>query len=414
MTNVKQRPVISGMRRWRLIFALAFAVDLALTGNPAAQAQTFTVLHSFAGGDGAYPQTALVLDTAGNLYGTTHGGGPYGNGDHGYGIVFRLDPQGKETVLYSFTGGTDGAHPSSSLFLDPAGNLYGLASGGGDPACQCGTVFKLTGNGSLVVLHPFTGGTDGANPMGNFVSVNGEFYGVTNWGGSTGCYRGCGVIWQVGQGGRESVVYRFTGGADGAHPRNLIRDQAGNLYGNTDSGARGYGELFEWDTGNQFTTLYAFSSSSDGGAPWGRLVRINGDIYGVTLIGGSDNCRQGDGYGCGVVFRLSPGGTETVLHAFGRWSLDGAFPAGGLLDVSGSLYGTTIEGGHSTHSCVDGCGVVFRIGNTGQYDVLHRFSGETDGAAPQAELIQDAAGNLYGTAAVGGSTNNGVVFKITP
>jgi uncharacterized repeat protein (TIGR03803 family) len=196
-----------------------------------------TILHSFTGtgGDGALPMAGLVRDAAGNLYGTTVEGRAYGGqcgGFGGCGTIFKIDPTGKETVLYVFTGETDGQAPGG-LLRDLAGNLYGTTAFGG--AGAAGTVFKLDASGKKTVLYSFTGGTDGDEPVGPLVrDKGGNFYGVTNVGGGKGCSSGCGTVFKLSKAGKETILYRFTGGVDGAYPvAGLLRDKAGNLYGTT-------------------------------------------------------------------------------------------------------------------------------------------------------------------------------------
>jgi uncharacterized repeat protein (TIGR03803 family) len=203
---------------------------------------TETVLHNFGGADGIAPASPLIRDWAGNLYGTTFRGGAFG-----YGVVFKLDPAGQETVLYSFTGGADGGKPHAGLTLDWTGNLYGTTAYGGQvshPACRsgCGVVFKLDTAGSYKVLHTFTGGTDGMIPTTSLIlDWVGNLYGTTSTGGMTGW----GVVFKVDPAGHETVLHAFTGGSDGGDPETgLIRDGLGTLYGTTGYGPSNYGAVF--------------------------------------------------------------------------------------------------------------------------------------------------------------------------
>ena len=183
-----------------------------------------TVLYSFMGGsDGANPYAGVICGSAGNLYGTTYGGGPTGAG-----VVYRVNGSGYESVLYGFTGGVDGGNPVGGLILDSAGNLYGTTSGGG--SAGAGVVFKLDATGHETVLYSFTGGADGGYPCaGVTLDSAGDLYGITTGGGSTGA----GVVFKLDAGGQETVLYSFTGGSDGGYPflGGLILDSAGNLYG---------------------------------------------------------------------------------------------------------------------------------------------------------------------------------------
>ena len=382
-----------------------------------AAAQTFKVIHSFNFSDGSSPNGGLIRDAVGNFYGTTQLGGTSGRG-----IVFQLDPNNQETILYSFTGASDGGIPIGRLIRDKAGNLYGVTSSGGDSACSCGTVFKLAPKRTLTTLHRFKGGKDGAQNGGQpelgLVLIKGDLYGAASFGGITGCdgNLGCGVIFKVTQTGKETVLYRFTAHADGGFPQDLTRDNAGNLYASTGgSYMQGNdGTIFKMDTTGKLTGLYTFTGGAVGNSPrWGLVHEASGIIHGVTAFGGF-TCSVASA-GCGIVFTLDATGKEHVLHAFGKQFRDGAEPSGRLVDVKGTLYGTTFFGGIENSTCSFGCGIIYRVGgNSGKFTVLYRFTGGDDGWAPSGGLTEDAAGNLYGSAALGGSGNNGVIYLITP
>jgi len=391
-----------------------FALTLLLS---AASAQTFKVFYTFSFSDGSSPNGDLIRDTAGNFYGTTQFGGSSNRG-----LIFKLDPTGKQTILYTFTGASDGGIPIGRLLPDSAGNFYGITALGGDPTCSCGTVFKLTKNGSLKVLHSFKGGKDGSQNQGQpelgLVMVNGDLYGSASFGGVSGCdgNLGCGVLFKVTQSGKETVLHRFTGQADGAFPQDLTRDKAGNIYGATGgSYMQGNGgTLFKLDTTGKLTTLYTFPGGADGISPrWHLLRSASGVFHGVTQFGGNTtNCAISSA-GCGVVFTVNASAKERVLHAFGKQVNGGEEPSGGLLDAAGNFYGVTVYGGTVNSTCTFGCGVVYRVGGDGKYSVLYRFTGGTDGGLPSGSLTEDAAGNLYGAATVAGS-GNGVIYEITP
>jgi uncharacterized repeat protein (TIGR03803 family) len=390
------------------------AVTLFIT---AATAQTFHVFYTFSGSDGSFPNGDLIRDSAGNFYGTTQLGGASARG-----VVYKLDAAGKETVLYSFTGAVDGGIPIGRLLRDSGGNLYGVTSLGGDSTCSCGTVFKLDASGKLTVLHRFKGGRDGAQNAGQpelgLVLIGSDLYGATSFGGLSGCdgSLGCGVIFKVTQAGKETVLHRFTGGADGAFPQDLTSDTAGNLYGATGGSYNqgNTGTIFRMDTGGVMSILYTFPGGAGGNSPRWRLLRnANGVVYGVTQFGGDTTCPVASS-GCGVVFKLGTTGKESVLHTFNQQARDGQIPSGGLVDAAGSLYGATFYGGTKNSTCTFGCGIVYRIDKSGKYAVLHRFTGGADGWIPTGSLTEDSAGNIYGTSTVGGSGNSGVVFKITP
>jgi len=381
---------------------LALAVLIPLGS---AHAKDFGVLYSFTGNDGANPQAVLIADGAGNLYGTTYEGGN-GNcssyGHTGCGTVFKLAPNGTETVLYSFTGGSDGSDPTAGLIMDKKGNLYSTtySYGGAD---GFGVVFKLAPNGTETVLYSFTGGSDGSGPYaGLIMDKKRNLYSTTVGGGSTNCTGGCGTVFKLAPNGTETVLYSFTGGSDGANPQAvLIADGAGNLYSTTYAGgADGAGVVFKLAPNGTETVRYSFTGGSDGSGPTaGLIMDKKGNLYGTTNGGGAD--------GAGVVFKLAPNGTEFVLYSFTGGS-DGSGPYAGLImDKKGNLYGTTHLGG------ADGFGVVFKLAPNGTETVLHSFSTRGgDGRHPLASLIMDKKGNLYSTTFGGGADNDGVVFKL--
>ena len=258
---------------------------------------------------------ALTQDSKGNLYGTTLGGGEFCMEYGGCGVVFRVDRTGNETVLYNFCPNgwgkcTDGAFPQAGLIRDAAGNLYGTTSGGG--AHGVGTVFKLCPTGAETVLYSFAGGADGANPFAGFIRDEaGNLYGTTTGGGPSGQ----GTVFKVDPAGSETVLYSFTGGTDGGYPEaGLIRDEKGNLYGTTffgglDSPFCSYfcGVVFKVDTTGLETVLYSFTGGADGLNPGaGLMLGKGGDLYGTTAYGGADSDPScATGIGCGVVFKLT-------------------------------------------------------------------------------------------------------------
>lgn len=411
-------------RATRLALAVGIAI-IPLLAATAARAQTYTVIHSFGGGkDGTDPYASLVAGPSDTLYGTATSGGGYG-----YGAVFALKASGAELVRYAFTGGSDGATPQGSLLRDEAGNFLGTAAGGGNfsATCSssggCGVVFSLGSGRAETVLYTFTGGADGASPHGGLVAdAVGNLYGTTYGGGlSGGCNGyGCGVVFKVGAAGNETVIYTFAGPPDGAFPIGaLILDSAGNVYGTTTAGGvsggcfgYGCGVVFQVSPSGTETVLFTFTGGLDGGFPGGDLVRdADGNLYGTTVYGGGTPCS--DGLGCGVVFKLDPQANETVLHSFSGGS-DGAFANAGLTrDAGGNLYGTTIEGGDLSCGSGLGCGTVFKLSPTGNETVLHNFTGGADGALPQGGLVS-YRGYLYGTTTSGGTYGLGVAFRLKP
>jgi len=395
------------------------------------------VLYSFTGGaDGGGPSSGVIRDPAGNLFGTTDNGGA------GYGVVYKVDGIGHETVLHAFTG-ADGAYPSGGVIRDKDGNLYGATRDGGTGNCLglfCGVVYKLDATGHETVLYSFTGGADGGLPEGGLIQDSaGNLYGTTEYGG-TGCAApGCGVVYKVDPSGQESVVYAFTGGADGGNPQvGVIGDAAGNLYGTTQfGGAANWGTVYRVDAAGDKTVLYSFTSGTGGAKPDSSVIRDSaGNLYGVCSVtntlykvdpagnetvlysftGGADGggpngalIRDADGniYGTtyyggpadeGVVYKLDAAGHETALLAF-KAAVDGDFPRAGVIrDTAGNLFGTTFYGGTSD------AGLVYKVDATGRETVLYSFKGGTDGGWPQYGVTMDAAGNLYGTTSAGGGS----------
>ena len=364
-----------------------------------------TLLYSFTGcADGREPFAGVIRDSAGNLYGTTLEGGTAEAG-----VVFKLDTAGQQAVLYSFTAAAAGSQPYSGVIRDSAGNLYGTTLLGG--ATNAGVVFKVNTAGKGTVLHTFTGGADGGGPYAGVIRDSaGNLYGTTSWGGTAGA----GVVYKLDPAGRETVLYNFTGGADGSGPQaGVIRDTAGNLYGTTvRGGATGSGVVYKLDMAGHETVLYSFTGGVDGAWPYGGVIRDSaGTLYGTTSFGGTSNgiCSDVVPLGCGVVFKLDPAGHETVLYSF-TGGADGGWPDGDLIrDSAGNLYGNT--SGLGSPFCV-GCGVVYRLDAAGHETVLYSFTGGADGAGPNAGVIRDSAGNLYGTTYGGGTAGAGVVYKL--
>jgi uncharacterized repeat protein (TIGR03803 family) len=399
------------------LLVLCGAAFAALASFDAVHASNINILHSFSGGsDGYYPVAGLIRDSSGNLYGTTQFGGVACNGA-GCGTVFKLAPDGTETVLYAFTGGNDGEVPRAGLIRDSSGYLYGTTFGGGTKGG--GTVFKVDPHGTETVLHSFTSTPDGFQPLAGLVmDASGNLFGTTSLGGvAVCCQSGCGTVFKLDQRGTETVLYAFAGGSDGDYPAaGLIMDAKGNLYGTTSSGGGSSGCLNYFGCGTVFklapdgteTVLHAFTGGNDGDDPLASLIKDSeGNLFGTTAVGGNTGCN--DPYGCGTVFELAPDGTETVLHAFTDGT-DGAFPEGGLtMDKRGNLYGTTNSGGDCRGR--SGCGTVFKLTPDGTKTVLGDLVSRV-GRYPEAGLIKDGAGNLDGTAEFGGASGYGTVFKL--
>jgi uncharacterized repeat protein (TIGR03803 family) len=379
----------------RILIALSAAVF-----SISAQAQTVTVLYNFSGGsDGGVPSSNLVFDRSGNLYGATQYGGL------GYGTVFELSPNGNggwnESVLYSFAGGADGSYPLGSLILDKAGNVYGTAIDGG--ANFAGVLFRLSRSGAnwnQTVLYNFcsqSNCTDGANPFGNLVRDKaGNLYGTTN----NNNYPG--VVFELtpsAQGWTEQSIYSV----DTSDIPGLTMGASGNIFGSSGT------NVFELSPNGQGgwtpMVLHTFAGyPKDGGIPEGApMLDRHGNIYGTTYDGGADNF--------GTVYELSPGTNgwiEHILHSFK--GTDGQYPYSGVvLGRAGRLYGTSSGGGEFSS------GTVYEVGQVANGDfhenVLVNFNA-TNGYQPTASLIADSTGNLYGTTQSGGSVGSGVVFEV--
>ena len=389
------------------------------------------VIYSFTGGsDGSSPIGILTLDKKGNLYGAASRGGSSQNG-----VVFELTPgpggQWTETVLYTFSG-TDGALPFGGVIFDKAGNLYGVTRGGGNNACfsGCGTVFELTpganGQWTETVLYAFTGGSDGGAPDTKLIfDEAGNLYGTTNGGGDASC--GCGTVFELTPGlsglWTETVLHAFKGGTDGASPvfagLTFVGD---NLYGTTAVGGQyGIGTIFELapakDGAWRETILHAFKGGSDGYAPAAGLALFEGKLYGTTYAGGALSC--GSVNGCGTVFQLKQNArgkwAKTVIHKF--HGSDGIETlATPVLDKAGHLYATTFEGGSGPCSV---CGTAFELTPTANgpwhETVLHDFGSRiNDAGTPVGGLIINKAGHFFGTTEGGGTNGVGAVYEITP
>jgi len=414
------------MRPKRLFLAKGiFAILTLALPLPVVAASTYKIIHEFTWAK--QPLGNLVRDAAGNLYGMTFEGAGSGCGGSGCGAVYKLAPNPNGTwaasLLHSFKG-PDGDSPLfGGLVLDADGNLYGTTLGGG--AYGQGLVFRLApnpnGTWTESVLYSFTGGADGRLPVGVVLDGAGNLYGTTLFADSTACSAGCGVVFKLAPNAdgtwEERVLHTFTG-TDGRYAYGgLIFDADGNLYGaarlggtSTVCGSLGCGVVFKLAPNPDGTwtesVLYSFAGGANGIAPTCTLIfDAAGNLYGTT--------NQGGAYSNGVVFKLAPNpdGTwaESVLYSFGGG--DGSSPSAGVtFDAAGNLYGTTQYGG------ADGYGVVFKLKPTASgwiETVRHSFSGT--GKNPTASVIFDSAGNLYGTTSDGSHPcDYGLVFEITP
>jgi uncharacterized repeat protein (TIGR03803 family) len=399
----------------------------AISGS--AQAQTITILHSFSGGEDESSPTGLTMDSGGNLYGVTT---PYEAG-----TVFQVKRTGsgwRFTTLYRFAGGADGAQPSSRVTIGPDGGLYGTtAFGGGYQNCDhgretCGTVYKLSPPPRAcatvlcpwteTILYRFTGRADGASPAGALVFDRaGNIYGTAGAGGNlVTCGDGCGVVFKLTPSNgswTESVLYNFTGVPDGMEPTSgVIFDNSGNLYGTTFLGGIEGGFWGVYGNG----TVFELSPSESG---WTEkiLCQFQGGCEGANPQGGLIIDSAGNLFGTTfqtpTAFMLTPSGGNWNYSLLRAFSYSGDGPEDSLFrDAAGNLYGTTSSDGAYYY------GTVFELTPSGggwTYTDLHDFSGAPDdGAQPGGNVIRDANGNLYGTTTRGGANDLGVVFEITP
>jgi uncharacterized repeat protein (TIGR03803 family) len=407
------------------VVTITLFVILALA--PSAGAQTYKVLYTFTGGpDGAQPNEVLIFDGAGNLYSNTVYGGTYGAG-----TVFKLSPNPDgswtESVLYSFTGGSDGRSPNlGGLVFDTAGNLYGTCHDGGKYGG--GVLYKLApnpdGTWTQTVIHQFKGRNDGSSPFGAPVfDKAGNLYGTAPGAG----HFGYGTVFKLTPSPDDQwtydVIHQFADKPAWGPWVGLFPDAAGNLYGTTRN---------DWQSGQgcsnpplECGTVYKMTPAPDGKWTFKVIHRFSGGKHGAdpgteglvsdsegTLYGGTE--KQG-AYGHGLVFKLTPTPdgkwSYRILHQF-HGQTDGGNPIGRLVrNEAGNVYGTTIFGG------AYGQGVVFKLtpnpdGSWG-FTVVYTFTG-SEGAAPVGGLTLDDAGNLYGAAQLGGAYGAGVVYEITP
>ena len=404
--------------------ALMIVVAIFLLAPGALAAGNYKTLHNFTDMKDGFWTTALIFDKAGNLYSITTWGGAYAQGNV-FELTPNLDGTWTETELYAFcavSGCPDGANPSGLIF-DQAGNLYGTTQAGG--AHKAGAVFKLSPsqNGSWTesVIYSFADNPDGAKPPAGLIFDRaGNLYGTTAVGGISSL----GTVFKLAPNAdgswSETILHHFTGGKDGAYPwASLIFDPSGNLYGTTETagGDTDGGIAFELTPNSDGSwtekVLHRFTGGKDGHWPLaGVVIDTAGSLYGTTRLGGP----AGDG----VVFQLTPKSNgswaEKVLHRF--TGKDGSQPEASLVfDAAGNLYGTTFEGGNFNLCTGYGCGVVFKLSSTStggwKETVIHTFELKP-GAIPLAALILDNMGNLYGTGAGGYVNHYGSVFEITP
>ena len=395
----------------RVVLTICFLLLVVITSTGAAAAQMYTVLHTFSGGgDGASPSTGLTPGPAGSYYGTTYGAAGQ------LGSIFKLKPAGGSWILntlYRFQGGSDGSGPLGRVSVASDGTLYGTTFEGGTGygICNggCGTIFHLTPGARVpltalstwneTVLYRFTGMSDGGGPRGDLVQDSmANLYG-------TGYYPG--VVYEL-MDQQQAVLYspgnyNASGG--------MIFDSAGNLYGiSVFGGQYGLGCVYELSpspSGWTAQMLYSFTGQSDGSTPEGGLIMdSSGNLYGTTAYAPGYN---------GTVFELSPvAGGGWNFQTLYSLPLGSGVPGGPLdalaMDGGGNLYGTTYYGGSY------GVGTVFELvpfNGSWTYVLLHEFTGGSDGSFPVSNLVFDNEGNVYGTASLGGN-GYGVVYTIAP
>jgi uncharacterized repeat protein (TIGR03803 family) len=416
--KLSARVVINIIRTTTLLVAPLFCGQSA-----GAATETEKIIYTFTGGaNGAHPYSELLLDKAGNLFGTTSSGGGIGvcNGLPGCGTVFELSPSSSgwtEKTIYTFTGSADGGFPLGGVVMDKSGNLYGTAQGAGG-ASYCGTVIELTpsaeGEWTETTLYSFNGyneGGDGCSPRATLtLDANGNIYGTT---GSGGPFND-GTVFELlppsapGGAWTETVLLSFDG-TDGDTPTgSVVFDNAGNLYGTTDSGGSfNWGSVFKltptsgsWSA----TSIFSFTSGDNGCNPNGGVVFDKaGNLYGTTDWCGADEV--------GTVFKLTPTvgqWTMSRLHTF-TGAIDGAEPYAGLtLDPQGNIYGATFLGG------LFGEGVAFKLTRkSGKWaESEYSFRGGADGTNPYAAPTLGQAA-LFGTTVYGGAATMGTVYMIT-
>jgi uncharacterized repeat protein (TIGR03803 family) len=374
------------------------------SGLPSQQSmahRVFHIIHPFgrSARDGTKPAADLI-DVKGTLYGTTSRGGA-----HGAGTVFSITTGGQETLLHSFGAGKDGAVPLGKL-LNVNGTLYGTTAYGGGRGG--GTVFRMALTGKEDVLYNFA--TDypyrensGSVPVAGLIDVKGILYGTTSHGGTRTCdtdYEGCGTVFTITRSGKETVLRNFGEDEDGIVPLAALVNVGGTLYGTTSTcSGLCHGTVFSITPAGQYQTVYTFGTQqNDGDTPSAALIDVNGTLYGTTAYGG----------GNGNVFSVTPSGTETVIYNFS--GSDGSEPLAALKNVDGVLYGTTASGGANNY------GTVFSISKTGIATVVHSFA-KGDGVNPVASVIavdHTLYGTTFGSTTYGAKRSFGNVYSLTP
>ncbi len=387
-------------------------------------AASYAVLHSFSNPDGSEPQGSLIQASDGRFYGTTSGGGAFGQG-----AVLKMDSAGNLVLLHSFAGsggsGPEGTDPVASLVEGADGNFYGTTSNSGPGGL--GTIFKISQMGILTVLHSFSG-PDGAGPAAPLIQgQDGFFYGTTALGGDLLCRApgsalaaGCGTIFRTDSSGNFTSLHSFSR-PEGVLPvAALVQASDGNFYGttagggNAPEGGTAFGTVFRMDSSGDVTLLHSFvtfqGASPEGGVLQGAVIQgTDGNFYGTSSAGGNSTSS-------GTVFKMDLLGNVTVLHSFS--GSEGASPAAPLIQApDGNFYGTTSAGGTgqgTVGNLLCDCGTLFEMDSSGDITILHEFAGyPADGAVPYCAPVLGTDGNLYGTTKYGGMSNVGTIFQLS-
>lgn len=396
-----------------------------------AQAQTYTVVHTFTGTPDGINPSPLIRDAQGNMYGTTYAGGLASCDFGACGTVFKIDPAGNESVFFSFPGGAAGSNPIATVTEDAAGNFYGTTEGEGFLGLS--VVYKIDPNGQETVLATETE-TGGALDSPVLVDGKGNLYGMTPYGGDFNCSSdgfGCGMLFRITQSGSFTMLHAFTG-SDGMRPEGgLVQDSKGNLYGVAFAGGDtncktigfqypydpnnkepGCGTIFGVDAQGKFTILHTFTGPGDGAGPLGLIIDSAGNLYGIAQNGGDDSANP---YGLGTIFKVDTTTNKfSVLFTFTPPQTNSTGYASHLVrDSKGNLYGAKQhDGAHNT-------GCLFRIDTEGKYADLYDFAeylqGTPEGYFPVG-LVLGSAHDIYGSMFFGGQGNPGfgTIFHITP
>jgi uncharacterized repeat protein (TIGR03803 family) len=410
-----------------LVVAVLALIVLAIA-TPSSSAQTYTVLHAFAAGtDGAVPNP-IIRDEEGNIYGATKFGGITNCGEDSCGTVFKIDSAGNETILYRFEGGDNGYGPYAGLARDAKGNLYGTTQGNGFVG-GASVVFKVTPEGQETVLF-VAGETAQACCLDSPVAVDaaGNLYGMSPYGGKPNCGLvkndlGCGTLFKISPSGKFKVIHVFRG-TDGIQPEGgLVLDAKGNIYGTAVYGGNlkcnypgwgmeseeGCGTIYKLDPSGKFTVLHTFTGPHDGSAPLGLIIDSAGNLYGIADSGGDTIKKTNWEYGLGSIFKVDTSGKYSVLFTFSPCTnppcRDGKvrnslYASHLVRDAEGNLYGLEM-----VNDCAFGGGCLFRIDTKGKITDLYDFTQDQSGAPiiPSMGLVLGSHGDFYGSTPVGGS-----------